>query len=164
MSWVVAPINYIFYPAKMYLRPIGIQFHGHFWWSELFWLSASAIKLCGTMPTCEYNMIDFSRFFFYVQTTSGEDMRDFTKLLKNKFKSKKYFEKHSRLGYLPVKASSLDSNSSSAGNGNTLPGNTSGNNVLSIGSGSLSEVPASPSLSPQRTSSKLDVTEKLSDR
>ena len=29
-------------------------------------------------------------------------MRDFTKLLKNKFKSKKYFKKHSRLGYLPV--------------------------------------------------------------
>jgi len=35
-------------------------------------------------------------------TTSGEDMKDFTKLLKNKFKSKKYFKKHSRLGYLPV--------------------------------------------------------------
>ncbi len=28
-------------------------------------------------------------------------MRDFTKLLKNKFKSKKYFKK-TRLGYLPV--------------------------------------------------------------
>ena len=67
-------------------------------------------------------------------------MRDFTKLLKNKFKSKKYFEKHSRLGYLPVKASSE-------------------------GPASL-EVPASPSLSPQRTtaSSKVDGNEKLADR
>ncbi|XP_023808856.1 utrophin isoform X3 [Oryzias latipes] len=35
-------------------------------------------------------------------TTSGEDMRDFTKVLKNKFRSKKYFTKHPRLGYLPV--------------------------------------------------------------
>lgn len=37
-----------------------------------------------------------------MQTTSGEDMRDFTKVLKNKFRSKKYFAKHPRLGYLPV--------------------------------------------------------------
>lgn len=36
------------------------------------------------------------------QTTSGEDVRDFTKVLKNKFRSKKYFTKHPRLGYLPV--------------------------------------------------------------
>jgi len=73
-------------------------------------------------------------------TTSGEDMRDFTKLLKNKFKSKKYFEKHSRLGYLPVKTSSK---------------------------GEIEAIPpaASPSLSPQRTaSSKQDTTEKLVDR
>ncbi|XP_074663011.1 dystrophin-like isoform X2 [Tubulanus polymorphus] len=35
-------------------------------------------------------------------TTSGEDMRDFTKVMKNKFKSKRYFKKHPRLGYLPV--------------------------------------------------------------
>ncbi|XP_067674722.1 dystrophin-like isoform X3 [Haliotis asinina] len=35
-------------------------------------------------------------------TTSGEDMRDFTKVFKNKFKSKRYFKKHPRLGYLPV--------------------------------------------------------------
>lgn len=35
-------------------------------------------------------------------TTSGEDVRDFTKVLKNKFRSKKYFAKHPRLGYLPV--------------------------------------------------------------
>ena len=78
------------------------------------------------------------------QTTSGEDMRDFTKLLKNKFKSKKYFEKHSRLGYLPVKTLSIGG---SAGGG--------GGSVCGDGpSPSLSEVPASPSLSPQRTSSK----------
>ncbi|XP_059499742.1 uncharacterized protein LOC132207983 isoform X1 [Stegostoma tigrinum] len=36
------------------------------------------------------------------QTTSGEDVRDFSKVLKNKFRSKKYFAKHPRLGYLPV--------------------------------------------------------------
>ncbi|XP_061169275.1 dystrophin-like isoform X1 [Saccostrea echinata] len=35
-------------------------------------------------------------------TTSGEDVRDFTKVLKNKFKSKRYFKKHPRLGFLPV--------------------------------------------------------------
>ncbi|OXB67292.1 hypothetical protein ASZ78_010716, partial [Callipepla squamata] len=38
----------------------------------------------------------------FQQTTSGEDVRDFTKVLKNKFRSKKYFAKHPRLGYLPV--------------------------------------------------------------
>ena len=74
-----------------------------------------------------------------LQTTSGEDMRDFTKLLKNKFKSKKYFEKHSRLGYLPVKASDM----------------------ASLASNSASEAPASPSLSPQRTASKQDGNERL---
>ncbi|XP_031638599.1 dystrophin, isoforms A/C/F/G/H isoform X4 [Contarinia nasturtii] len=37
-------------------------------------------------------------------TTSTEDMRDFTRALKNKFKSSKYFKKHSRLGYLPVQS------------------------------------------------------------
>ena len=35
-------------------------------------------------------------------TTSGEDVRDFTKVFKNKFRSKKYFKKHPRRGYLPV--------------------------------------------------------------
>ncbi|KAM7308300.1 dystrophin [Ixodes scapularis] len=35
-------------------------------------------------------------------TTSGEDVRDFTKIMKNKFKSKRYFKKHPRMGYLPV--------------------------------------------------------------
>ncbi|XP_018579033.1 dystrophin [Anoplophora glabripennis] len=37
-------------------------------------------------------------------TTSVEDMRDFTKALKNKFKSKRYFMKHPRMGYLPVRS------------------------------------------------------------
>ncbi|XP_046644687.1 utrophin-like isoform X8 [Daphnia pulicaria] len=35
-------------------------------------------------------------------TTSGEDLKDFTRTLRNKFKSKRYFKKHPRLGYLPV--------------------------------------------------------------
>uniref|UniRef100_A0A1W7RAQ1 Protein detached n=1 Tax=Hadrurus spadix TaxID=141984 RepID=A0A1W7RAQ1_9SCOR len=35
-------------------------------------------------------------------TTSGEDVRDFTRIVRNKFKSKRYFKKHPRLGYLPV--------------------------------------------------------------
>ncbi|CAG9768578.1 unnamed protein product [Ceutorhynchus assimilis] len=37
-------------------------------------------------------------------TTSIEDVRDFTKALKNKFKSKRYFIKHPRVGYLPVRS------------------------------------------------------------
>lgn len=37
-------------------------------------------------------------------TTSIEDVRDFTRALKNKFKSKRYFMKHPRLGYLPVRS------------------------------------------------------------
>uniref|UniRef100_A0AAV2L7U9 Uncharacterized protein n=1 Tax=Knipowitschia caucasica TaxID=637954 RepID=A0AAV2L7U9_KNICA len=36
------------------------------------------------------------------QTTSGEDVRDFAKVLKNKFRTKRYFAKHPRMGYLPV--------------------------------------------------------------
>ncbi|XP_075718952.1 utrophin isoform X4 [Rhinoderma darwinii] len=39
---------------------------------------------------------------YCIPTTSGEDVRDFTKVLKNKFRSKKYYDKHPRLGYLPV--------------------------------------------------------------
>lgn len=35
-------------------------------------------------------------------TSSGEDIRDFTKVVKNKFKTKRHFRKHPRLGYLPV--------------------------------------------------------------
>ncbi|KAJ8917506.1 hypothetical protein NQ315_005555 [Exocentrus adspersus] len=37
-------------------------------------------------------------------TTSIEDVRDFTRALKNKFKSKRYFMKHPRVGYLPVRS------------------------------------------------------------
>ncbi|XP_072499637.1 utrophin-like isoform X6 [Notamacropus eugenii] len=38
---------------------------------------------------------------YCVPTTSGEDVRDFTRVLRNKFRSKKHFAKP-RLGYLPV--------------------------------------------------------------
>ena len=41
-------------------------------------------------------------YYLSLQTTSGEDVRDFTKVFKNKFRSKRYFKKHPRLGYLPV--------------------------------------------------------------
>ncbi|PIK47744.1 SuDp98 protein [Apostichopus japonicus] len=37
-------------------------------------------------------------------TTSGEDVRDFAKVFKNKFKSKKHYQKHPRVGYLPVQS------------------------------------------------------------
>ncbi|XP_059509514.1 utrophin-like isoform X2 [Stegostoma tigrinum] len=40
--------------------------------------------------------------FHSTQTTSGEDVRDFSKVLKNKFRSKKHFAKHPRLSYLLV--------------------------------------------------------------
>ena len=40
--------------------------------------------------------------WFPFQTTSGEDVRDFAKVLKNKFRTKRYFAKHPRMGYLPV--------------------------------------------------------------
>lgn len=39
---------------------------------------------------------------YITKTTSGEDVRDFTRALRNKFKSKRYFKKHPRVGYLPV--------------------------------------------------------------
>jgi len=61
-------------------------------------------------------------------TTSGEDVRDFTKLLRNKLMSRK--KKNSRLGYLPVH--SLDA-----------------------------ETPESPSLSPGRSASRQEMTERL---
>lgn len=62
-------------------------------------------------------------------------MRDFTQLLKNKFKPKKYFRKNTRLGYLPVQTSGEGS-------------------VMSDG------IPSSPGLSPQRTISKVDISER----
>lgn len=63
-------------------------------------------------------------------TTSGEDVRDFTKLLRNKLMSRK--KKNSRLGYLPVH--SLDA-----------------------------ETPESPSLSPGRSVSRQEMSERLGD-
>ncbi len=41
---------------------------------------------------------------YCVATTSGEDMRDFTRILRNKFKSGRYFKRHQALGYLPVQS------------------------------------------------------------
>ncbi|KAL5273223.1 hypothetical protein ACFFRR_000158 [Megaselia abdita] len=41
---------------------------------------------------------------YCTNTTSTEDVRDFTRALKNKFKSRKYFKKHPRVGYLPVQS------------------------------------------------------------
>jgi len=43
-----------------------------------------------------------------LQTTSGEELRDFTETIKNKFRSKQYFRKHPRLGYLPVQSMEND--------------------------------------------------------
>ncbi|XP_062917436.1 dystrophin-related protein 2 [Mobula hypostoma] len=37
-------------------------------------------------------------------TTSGENVRDFAKTLKNKFRTKQYFSKHPQRGYLPVQS------------------------------------------------------------
>lgn len=57
------------------------------------------------LQTCHCNYSCTTEHFptaSLLQTTSGEDVRDFTKVLKNKFRSKKYFTKHPRLGYLPV--------------------------------------------------------------
>ena len=72
-------------------------------------------------------------------------MRDFTKLLKNKFKSKKYFKK-TRLGYLPVQqGAASDSGMSFLDQYGTLPHSASG---------------TSPSLSPQRSVSKQDISER----
>lgn len=46
----------------------------------------------------------FVKFVFFLQSTSGEDVRDFSKVVKNKFKRKRYWKKHPRLGYLPVQS------------------------------------------------------------
>ena len=85
---------------------------------------------------------------FNLQTTSGEDMRDFTKLLKNKFKSKKYFKK-TRLGYLPVQAP--------GGSSLEIPQHSQpvGPDLLLGGPNT-----ASPSLSPQRSGSKQDLNDR----
>nr|AAH95190.1 Dmd protein [Danio rerio] len=45
----------------------------------------------------QYPMVEYC-----TPTTSGEDVRDFAKVLKNKFRTERYFAKHPRMGYLPV--------------------------------------------------------------
>nr|XP_015203237.1 PREDICTED: utrophin isoform X10 [Lepisosteus oculatus] len=52
--------------------------------------------------TAKGHKLNYPMVEYCTPTTSGEDVRDFTKVLKNKFRSKKYFAKHPRLGYLPV--------------------------------------------------------------
>ncbi|KAI4884573.1 hypothetical protein NFI96_034535 [Prochilodus magdalenae] len=54
--------------------------------------------------TTKGHRLNYPMVEYCTPTTSGEDVRDFTKVLKNKFRSKKYFTKHPRLGYLPVQA------------------------------------------------------------
>ncbi|XP_072545428.1 utrophin-like isoform X2 [Salminus brasiliensis] len=54
--------------------------------------------------TSKGHNLNYPMVEYCTPTTSGEDVRDFTKVLKNKFRSKKYFTKHPRLGYLPVQA------------------------------------------------------------
>ncbi|XP_043913050.1 dystrophin-related protein 2 isoform X2 [Protopterus annectens] len=55
------------------------------------------------------NKLHYPIMEYYTPTTSGENMRDFAKTLKNKFRSKQYFSKHPQRGYLPVQ-SLLESN------------------------------------------------------
>lgn len=38
------------------------------------------------------------------QTTSGEDVKDFGRVMKNKLKSRKFFERNPKVGYLPVQS------------------------------------------------------------
>uniref|UniRef100_A0A8C2G3E7 Dystrophin n=1 Tax=Cyprinus carpio TaxID=7962 RepID=A0A8C2G3E7_CYPCA len=45
----------------------------------------------------QYPMVEYC-----TPTTSGEDVRDFAKVLKNKFRTKRYCAEHPRMGYLPV--------------------------------------------------------------
>ena len=47
-------------------------------------------------------LLSFLSQEYCTATTSGDEMRDFKRMFKNKLKSKKYFKKHPRLGYLPV--------------------------------------------------------------
>ncbi|XP_068104175.1 dystrophin-related protein 2 isoform X2 [Hyperolius riggenbachi] len=41
---------------------------------------------------------------YYTMTTSGEKMRDFATTLKNKFRTRQYFNRHPQRGYLPVQS------------------------------------------------------------
>uniref|UniRef100_A0A8C4WUK5 Dystrophin related protein 2 n=1 Tax=Eptatretus burgeri TaxID=7764 RepID=A0A8C4WUK5_EPTBU len=52
--------------------------------------------------TAKGHRLNYPMVEYCTPTTSGEDIKDFAKVLKNKFKSKKYFDKHPRIGYLPV--------------------------------------------------------------
>ncbi|XP_078471605.1 dystrophin-like isoform X1 [Lampetra planeri] len=52
--------------------------------------------------TAKGHKLHYPMVEYCTPTTSGEDVRDFTRVLRNKFKSKRYFSKHQRLGYLPV--------------------------------------------------------------
>uniref|UniRef100_A0A4W3HNV9 Utrophin n=1 Tax=Callorhinchus milii TaxID=7868 RepID=A0A4W3HNV9_CALMI len=47
--------------------------------------------------TAKGHKLHYPMVEYCTPTTSGEDVRDFTKVLKNKFRSKKYFAKHPRL-------------------------------------------------------------------
>nr|XP_014341600.1 PREDICTED: dystrophin-related protein 2 [Latimeria chalumnae] len=50
------------------------------------------------------NKLHYPIIEYYTPTTSGENMRDFAKTLKNKFRSKQYFSRHPQRGYLPVQS------------------------------------------------------------
>lgn len=76
-------------------------------------------------------------------------MRDFTKLLKNKLKSKKYFQQKTRLGYLPVQQNQSNLDLSDLAN-------------HGLG-GLLGSSGASPCLSPQRGSSRPDLGDRLGE-
>ncbi|ESN95567.1 hypothetical protein HELRODRAFT_102569 [Helobdella robusta] len=59
------------------------------------------------------------------ETTSHEDVKDFTKIIRNKFRSKRYFQRHRRLGYLPVDNIMFSSNVE-----NTFQNNNNNNNNI----------------------------------
>lgn len=76
--------------------PHGRVLHPGMWRSNLFWYG-----MCVSASSYGGNDIIFVSYLS-LQTTSGEDVRDFAKVLKNKFRTKRYFAKHPRMGYLPV--------------------------------------------------------------
>lgn len=75
--------------------PHGRVLHPGMWRSNLFWYG-----VCVSASSYGGNDVIFVSYLS--QTTSGEDVRDFAKVLKNKFRTKRYFAKHPRMGYLPV--------------------------------------------------------------
>ena len=73
-------------------------------WYRFIWVVPDKGPLNGciyTVVRAAVSLVDCIIF----QTSSSENMRDLTKVLKNKFRSKGYFKKHPRLGYLPVQTS-----------------------------------------------------------